>query len=308
MSGPKLVSGLRARSKGFVQTCWDMWLARPGLIWPMAAALSRFSPDVLPEPFGSARKRMQALFAQSPQPWAVLLPQAKFEERKVVLFKGCVGQYARPEWVEKAEKLVRAMGLRNAGEPEFSCCGSSYGSAGLVERQGQSRRKNIRSWQDAGSPLLITFCATCLKGLKEYSLDDFSGDEKLYAEWQSSLTPLSSLLLDADVEQLENCPEQVAYHKPCHAAAPDTDQALVELLAGDRLAPVQDDLCCGFGGIMQLGAPDLSRKVGEHCLERLSAELLPGDNILTGCSACVIQLATLAKGEYFAGHWLDILK
>lgn len=308
MSGPELVSDLRAQSKGFVQTCWDVWLANPGFIWPMAAALSKFSPEALPEPFGSAKKRMKALFANSPEPWVELFPQVKFEERKVALFRGCVGKYARQDWADKAKRLLGAMGLVHTDEPKFFCCGSSYGSAGLMARQRESRKGNIRAWQEVESPLLVVFCATCLKGLKEYTLDDFSGDEDLYLKWQDSLTSLSSFLLDTEVRLLDNCPRQVVYHKPCHALQPDTDQQLVEIIAEDRLLPVRSDLCCGFGGIMQLGAPELSKQVGNHCLSELTQGLEPGAHILTGCSACTIQLATLAKDEYFASHWLDILK
>lgn len=57
---------------------------------------------------------MQALFAKSPEPWAELVPQAKFEERKVVLFRGCVGHYARRDWAAKAERLMDGMGLIRA--------------------------------------------------------------------------------------------------------------------------------------------------------------------------------------------------
>ncbi|WP_419784324.1 (Fe-S)-binding protein [Maridesulfovibrio sp.] len=308
MSGPDFVSDLRAKSKGFTQTCWDLWLKNPGLLWPTAAALSKFSPEFLPEPFGSARKRMQSLFAKSPEPWAELKMQVKFEEREVLLFKGCVGRFARKEWSAKADRLLDGMGMIRAEGAQFSCCGSSYGSAGLPERQSASRAKNVKVWQDAGHPLLITFCATCLKGLKEYSLDDFAGDENLYELWLNSLSPLSSLLLDAEVKLGDNAPDQIAYHRPCHAPEDDADRKFVENIAGTRLLPVQEDLCCGFGGIMQLGAPELSKEVGGHCLNHLTRDMKTGGQILSGCSACVIQLASLVKDEYFAAHWLDILK
>ncbi|WP_320171349.1 (Fe-S)-binding protein [Maridesulfovibrio sp.] len=308
MSGPELVSELRAGSNGFLRTCWDIWLASPGVLWPTAAALSRFSPESLPEPFGSAKKRMASLFAKSPAPWAEVLPQVCFEERKAVLFKGCVGRYARKDWASKAEHLMDAAGLVRPGEINFSCCGSSYGSAGLLDRQRDARKKNIRVWQDAGEPLLVTFCATCLKGLKEYDVEDFSGSEELRSRWMESLTPLSSLLAGAEITLLDNCPDQVIYHKPCHAAQPDADLEFVQAVAGDRLLPVKDDLCCGFGGVMQIGAPKLSRQVGEHCMTSLTEGADAGAQIVSGCSACVIQLATLAKDAYFATHWLDILK
>ncbi|NDV25858.1 (Fe-S)-binding protein [Desulfovibrio sp. JC010] len=308
MSGPDLVKDLRSKSKDFTQTCWDLWLRSPGLLWPMAAAGSKLVPEFLPEPFGSARKRMQSLFAKRVEPWAELGPQTKFEKRRVILFKGCVGRFARKDWAVKAEQLMDGMGLLRAEGAQFSCCGSSYGSAGLLERQADSRIKNIKVWKDADCPLLITFCVTCLKGLKEYSLEDFAGDAKLFDKWRQALTPLSSLLLDAEFKFLDNVPAQVAYHQPCHAPVDDTDRKLVELIGGERLLPVQEDLCCGFGGIMQLGAPELSKEVGRHCLAQLTKGMQPGGQILSGCSACTIQLASLVKDEYFAAHWLDILK
>ncbi len=308
LSGSDLVADLRAKSKGFVQSCWDIWLTRPGLLWPMAAALSRFSPEVLPEPFGSAKKRMEALFVRSPEPWIKLVPRIRPDEGKAVLFRGCTARYARRDWSAKAEHLLVAMGMVSADDAEFSCCGASYGSAGLQERQSESRKRNIEAWRNLNEPLLITFCVTCLKGLKEYDLADFSCDAALHERWNNSLIPLSSLLHGAEVTVLENCPVQLAYHKPCHAPSPDTDLALLQEIAGDRLVPVKDDLCCGFGGIMQLGAPELSMQVGGHCMNMLTRNLKAGSQIVSGCSACVIQLATLAKDEYFASHWLDILK
>ncbi|MBI9112062.1 (Fe-S)-binding protein [Maridesulfovibrio ferrireducens] len=308
MSGPDLVSSLRAESKGFTKTCWDLWLSKPGFIWPMVAALSKFSPANLPEPVGSAKKRMEALFAKSPKPWAKLVPDIKFEEQKVVLFEGCVGRYARRDWTRKAEHFMDGLGLVRADKPDFVCCGSSYGGAGLLDRQCKARKANITAWKNSNFPLVIIFCTTCLKGLKEYSLADFDGDRELHNKWVSCLIPLSSLLLDADVTLLENSPQQVIYHKPCHAPQPDSDQALVEAVAGEKLMPVNSDLCCGFGGILQLGAPELSKQVGYFCIDALTKSVSPGAHILTGCSACVIQLATLAKADFFTGHWLDILE
>ncbi|OEU70409.1 MAG: FAD/FMN-containing dehydrogenase [Desulfovibrio sp. S3730MH75] len=308
MSGPKLVSALRSKSKDFTQTCWDLWLSNPEFIWPLASALSKFSPESLPEPIGSAKKRMGSLFAKSPANWAKLIPDLKLGDQKVMLFKGCVGSFARKDWARKAEHFMDGLGLVRAAESDFACCGSSYGSAGLLDRQAKARKFNVDVWKAAECPLLIIFCTTCLKGLKEYSLDDFGGDVELLDKWQSSLTPLSSLLVDGDITILENRPEQVIYHKPCHAPVPDFDMMLVEKIAGDRLLPVQNDLCCGFGGIMQLGAPDLSKQVGDYCADTLTKNGNAGAQILTGCSACVIQLATLTKDDFFTGHWLDILE
>lgn len=307
MSGPDLVTALRSRSGGFLRNCWNLWLSTPGLMWPMVAALSKFFPGKLPEPFGSARRKTQALFARSPEPWAELEPRVLFEERRAILFPGCVARYARRDWTLKAERFMDGLGLARAGEADFTCCGSSMGSAGLVRQQKAARKSNIKAWISSGRPMLVTICATCYKGLRDYEPQDFEAETD-YEIWRSSLRPLSSLLEGGRAEMTPEAPERVIYHRPCHAPQNDVDQTFVQQLAGTRLAPVRKDLCCGFGGVMQLGAPELSKRVGAHCLSELLEAESGKPQILSGCSACVIQLAALTDNNIFAGHWLDILK
>lgn len=307
MSGAELVSGLRATSSDFLRTCWNLWLKSPGLIWPLAAAFSKFSSKKLPEPFGSARKKMEALFAGAPEPWAEIEPTLQFSDRKALLFEGCVARYARKDWTLKAEKFMDGLGLARGRSTEFGCCGSSLGSAGLVKQQREARKANIKAWIAAGRPLLVTICATCLKGLRDYEACDFEAETD-HEIWLSCLTPLSALLADCGVKLKNNAPEKVIYHHPCHAPSEDMDQFLVQHIAGDRVQPVRTDLCCGFGGVMQLGAPKLSQEIGRHCLKELLGTENSPVQILSGCSACVVQLASLTNDEIFAGHWLDILK
>ncbi|WP_027178562.1 (Fe-S)-binding protein [Maridesulfovibrio bastinii] len=306
MSGADFVSGLRSDSGGFLRSCWNLWLKSPGLMWPLASALSHLSSSRMPGAFGSARRKMDALFADSPEPWAALDVEKKFEGRKAVLFPGCVARYSRKDWTQKAEKFMNDLGFDILDYSGFTCCGSSMGSAGLLDVQNRARINNIRFWKDSGMPVLVTICATCLKGLADYSPDDFESDAD-YENWQNSLKPLSALLIGSAVKYGENAPEKVVYHHPCHAPENDSDELLVQQIAGERLSPVRKDLCCGFGGVMQLGAPELSRTVGRHCLNELLGDGSEKPQILSGCSACVIQLASLTDKDIFAGHWLDIL-
>lgn len=307
LSGVDLVSGLRAESGRFLRSCWNLWLQSPGILWPAASALSKFSSEKLPEPFGSARKKMEALFAEAPAPWAGIVPEKIFENKPAMLFEGCVARYARKDWTQKAEKFMTGLGLEIVKSSGFNCCGSSMGSAGLFDARNRSRMDNIQAWIAAGKPLLVTICATCLKGLGDYEREDFDSDED-YAEWLAALTPLSSFLIDGRIEITGKAPDRIAYHHPCHAPDDDKDKRLVERICGSRLAPVKNDLCCGFGGVMQLGAPELSLEVGRHCINELTGSLEGSVQILTGCSACVVQLATLTDNNIFAGHWLDILE
>ncbi|HLP43106.1 MAG TPA: (Fe-S)-binding protein, partial [Fibrobacteria bacterium] len=63
--------------------------------------------------------------------------------------------------------------------------------------------------------------------------------------------------------------------------------------------------CCGFGGSLKLSAPELSDQVARSCMEFYGPR--PGEQILTGCSGCVIQLRANAPQGVGVGHWLEII-
>ncbi len=58
------------------------------------------------------------------------------------------------------------MGLVHTDEPKFLCCGSSYGSAGLMERQRESRKGNIRAWQEVEVTSVSRFLRYLFEGVE----------------------------------------------------------------------------------------------------------------------------------------------
>ncbi|MDO9632642.1 MAG: (Fe-S)-binding protein, partial [Humidesulfovibrio sp.] len=104
-------------------------------------------------------------------------------------------------------------------------------------------------------------------------------------------------------------------HRSCHVDPHDSDFKLMSGLLGTRLRTPAKASCCGFGGIMQLSAPELSGQVGAACWEALDGTLgfsaapeVVGAFVLTGCSGCVMQLAATAPEQAQIGHWLEIVK
>jgi glycolate oxidase iron-sulfur subunit len=90
----------------------------------------------------------------------------------------------------------------------------------------------------------------------------------------------------------------------------DADHTLLAALLGPRLRAAAKGGCCGFGGILQLGAPQLSEAVGRACWAGLDAacgQTAPG-YVLSGCSGCVMQLSATAPAGAGAGHWLEIVR
>jgi glycolate oxidase iron-sulfur subunit len=334
---PELMAAMRAGHPQFRQWLWGQWVTRLRPAWPLAARAANLAPEALiPANFGLALKGLRGLAAGSSMArWLEIVdfPARAFAEtwggHKVAVFDGCVGGGPRRDWGGTARRLLaglQAETLSEAAAPKFSCCGSTLGVAGLPEEQAQVRRVNVAAWREAGRPLLVTYCATCRKGLAQYAqTPELFADEVEAAAWRAAVTPLAALLKGARAKAKKGAPPAVGYHQPCHAALPkelggalagqgDADQALLSDLLGSRLRVPAKSACCGFGGIMQLGAPDLCESVAGRCWSNLEAKLgfsaapdvAPG-HVLTGCSGCVMQLSATAPAGVRVGHWLDVI-
>lgn len=329
---PQLVAAMRAAHPDFRQWLWKQWITRLGPMWSLAARGAAVLPESFaPASLGLALKGLKGLRpGKGLSPWLRVtdLPTAEFAQRhgdrEVAVFDGCVGRGPRASsWGATARWLLRGLGARLV-EPKFGCCGSTLGVAGLPEAQRDARRANISAWRAAGRPLLAVYCATCVKGLGEYAAEA-SDVTELFADaaeaelWRASVTPLAALLAGTRGKIARGAPAVVGYHQPCHAAplpgGGDADQALLHGLLNSRLRAPASSACCGFGGILQLGAPELSARVGAGCWANLDGalgftaapEVTPA-YVLTGCSGCVMQLSATAPAGASVGHWLEILR
>ncbi|WP_147819972.1 (Fe-S)-binding protein [Salidesulfovibrio onnuriiensis] len=298
---PALVAGLRAEHPDFRAWLWKTWLKRARELWPssgMAAKLipEKFQPERL-APFLKALSLLRGGPHVRPFVAVEALPDLRGET--VLLFSGCTARYVRKEWRRAAEKLLEAM---NAGlhKDKFECCGMGLESAGFGPDAARMREKNIRAWRRAGKPRVVTLCVSCHKGLADYA-DGFE-DAAEAGEWAEALTPISALLLDGRYMLTENAPARVGYHRPCHATGNDLDHALLASVLGERLPTPDGRECCGFGGIMQLGAPELCSQVNERCWQSLAGS----ETVITGCSACAAQLTATAPEGVRVGHWLEM--
>ena len=192
-------------------------------------------------------------------------------------------------------------------QPDFACCGFTLGAAGLARARGEMRRRNVAAWRAAGRPDMVVFCATCRHGLAGYAEDSGLGWAAGEARaWSAAIIPLGGLAARATYEVLPGAPDTVHYHAPCHDSHAGCDREMLAGAIGARLsAKTAKDMCCGFGGALKLSAPGLSHAVGKRCVDFYGPR--PGEQILTGCSGCVIQLKACAPTTVGVGHWLEIL-
>ena len=309
MDVPGTVSRLRGAHPGFTRWLWKAWIGGADRLWPAAARIGNAVGAHVPEGAGAAARMGRSLAAMGGgsriEPWAVARDfEACPPGAKVVFFPGCLARNVRKDWTAKARVLLARAGVEVGPEPGWSCCGGTLGHAGLAREELKAMRANVAAWRKAGRPRIVTYCASCLHGLAAYAgRDDLDFAPGEAEAWAGALTPLSSLVGCARYEAAEGAPQAVHYHRPCHAPDPDPDKALVAAMAGERLRPDAGTACCGMGGVLQLAAPDLSAAVADDRWGRMGAK--PGDQVLTGCSGCWLQLSATVPEGVAVAHWLD---
>ncbi|MEF2230921.1 MAG: (Fe-S)-binding protein, partial [Pseudodesulfovibrio sp.] len=221
-----------------------------------------------------------------------------FRGERMLLFAGCTATYVRRRWLDAARRLLGGLGVE-LPDGGFGCCGSGLSSAGFRAEAEGLAEANLAVWRAAGRPKVVVFCASCLAGLRGYGCADAAEA----GAWRNSLTPLSILAKDIDFVVRSDAAQRIGYHHPCHAPEPDPDQALLRRALGGRITAATDRQCCGFGGVMRLGPPDLPATVNRECWQALGGASV----VLTGCSACATRLAATAPAGVAVGHWLETI-
>lgn len=302
VDAPGIVSKLRAAHPDFKRWLWKTWLTHARELWGTGSDAAKLVPKSLrPARFGRDFKMLAGLKG-GPGLTPLLTPQSfpdTYRGEKVLLFAGCTATFVQARWLMAAMKLLDGLGVEVV-PGDFQCCGGGLKSAGFGDDAKELARRNIKVWRDAGQPKVITFCASCRAGLAGY--DEFS-DAKESVLWRESLLPLSSVVQGSAFVISADAGEVVGYHRPCHVDETDSDYAFLKGVLGDRLETVTDKECCGFGGVMRLGAPGLTDQVNQQCWERLGG----AETVVTGCSACSGQLMATAPEGVEAGHWLELI-
>lgn len=305
---PGALRRLKEEHPGWQAWVWRAWINQARHVWPWLGKGTRFFPD-RPRP-GSATAGLKAMGARARVPATIRRTgSAARLPGPAVLFPGCMARWAKPWWIQTAVALMgpQAEGLK--GFPDWKCCGFTLGQAGLTGSRLELCQANLDLWRKRGRPAVITICATCHAALRGYG--DEPGlfiDEAEQTLWMRAVQPLSALLDSRDFEYLDE--SRVMYHRPCHAQdfdqGSDPDSVFLSGILGQALHFGSPNACCGLGGVMRLSAPELSARVGQWYWENVPDPDIR--HVVTGCSGCVLQLASSAPDNVVVTHWLDMIE
>ncbi|MEW6424472.1 MAG: (Fe-S)-binding protein [Bacillota bacterium] len=241
----------------------------------------------------------------------IISPSAGWRGLKVAFFPGCLANYVYPQTAQAAAELLASLGVAVLVPRPQQCCGMPVFTHGDVDLMRKAAIELVRLFSGVDCTALVTVCPTCGEAFLHYYPAVLTGELRERAAALAKKTMdvtdfLSKYNLGAP-ELWGPVPGKFTYHSPCHLdrgmGVYKQPLALIKGVPEAVFTPLREPTaCCGGAGAFsftnrELSAMVLNPKVAD--IRQTGAR-----TVLTGCSACRMQLAGgLAK----AGLAVEVL-
>ncbi|WP_456324162.1 (Fe-S)-binding protein [Desulfonauticus submarinus] len=216
--------------------------------------------------------------SQDKNAYFLLTPSSKkIPFKKAVIFPGCLAKIF-PNLEEKLKQLLAALEINIIPTPNWKCCGKPFQLAGLKEQSQNFATHNLNLWEELGKPIIITFCATCFKGLK----NSFPQNSILLAE---------NLLKYFSIQTLTN--QNILIHQSCHSM----DIPLHKIWPTLKII----SKCCGFGGSFKVLHSKWSKEINNQFWSKIPESSV----VFTNCLGCLIELKVTLPKNLQVFHWIE---
>jgi glycolate oxidase iron-sulfur subunit len=208
------------------------------------------------------------------------------EGNVVSLFVGCLMNYAYPEMIESAIRVLRRLGYSVVVPPNQLCCGTPLLSLGDVEQARRIAELNLSAF--SGDSPIVAACASCGKTLKDEYPELLGERARKFADRVFSFSEFIAPQLDHRIAPLDRT---VLYHDPCHLryGRQIVDEPRDVLRKAARYLPSEgEDLCCGMGGLFSVHHYDMASRIAERKVE--AVRRARADLLATECPGCILQL------------------
>jgi len=213
--------------------------------------------------------------------WLSEAERSKLPEKSdYVYFIGCFNSYRYPEFAKKTFQILQRYGVTLL--PDEQCCASPLLRTGFREDAEEVMKRNLEQIRKVGARTIITSCAGCYTTLKNSYPEEFH------------IISLPEFLAEHLEEiNLKRLDLTVAYHDPCHLgrhnkiyeASRKVIRAICTLREMKNIK--EDSRCCGGGGGVRIGYPEISLELARKRLEDVPEGI---DFIVTSCPLCVRNL------------------
>jgi len=229
--------------------------------------------------------------------------EIKKTKGKVLLFLGCTASYdinvrqLAASTINILESLDVDYGILGNDE---KCCGSVLLRMGDAEFE-RVANDNITIFNKLNIETLISSCSGCFKTIKE----DYPSVGKLHFEVLHTVEFLRRFLEDKKLKFIKPVEKRVTYHDPCHlgraAGVFDAPREIIKAIPGLELVEMprsrQYSRCCGAGGGLKAGFPDIQNKMAQR---RVKEAMETGaEELVSACPFCYqgLQVGIMASNS-----------
>jgi len=232
----------------------------------------------------------------------------------VGFFAGCSISYVYPGIGVSMIRLLKKMGYSVFLPRSQRCCGIpalSSGDGRLVEKLAE---QNNESFQKYELQHIITCCASCNGGVKEY----YSTMKADYGDFTGKVIDFTQFLSEQGfIDEMAELPKwqnraRVTYHDPCHMKTQGIvrePRALLRALPNVEFVEMDGaSSCCGLGGTFSVYHYETSKAIGARKIAGLKES--KAEMIATACPGCIMQLQDVINHAGIgvrAVHILDLI-
>lgn len=220
---------------------------------------------------------------------------------KIAFFTGCMIDYRLPEVGLALIDVLKKQGIDVITPTDQVCCGSPMIRTGQTEIVEDLIKKNEEVFKDYN--IILTVCAGCGATLKN--------DYPHYGV-NLNVVEISEFLADKlNTEDMKPLNMKVTYHDPCHLARGqgirETPREIMGKIKGLEFVEMeQPDRCCGSGGGVRAGKPELAAKMGKRKVKMIKDTA--ADAVITICPFCEYHIRDSLEKEGLNVDVLNILK
>lgn len=216
--------------------------------------------------------------------------EIKKHQAKVLLFFGCTAAYdvntrqVAINTINILETLGVDYGILGSEE---KCCASVLLRMGDPEHE-RVFKQNIDLFNSLGIDTLISACSGCFKTI----MQDYPRIAPLNFEVLHSIEYFARLLKQGDLKFPHPVNRTVTYHDPCHLGRAtggfDAPRMIMAAIPGLNLVEMprnrEYSRCCGAGGGLKAGFPDIQNKMAQRRIRE--AEATQAEALVSSCPFC----------------------
>jgi len=233
------------------------------------------------------------------------------------LFITCLGEQFYPGMLEKMVGILEALGVQLIFPEEQTCCGQPFFNSGFRQRTLPLARRWLQTFSRSQAPI-VSPSGSCVDMVRHH-----------YAELFPEGTPEHQMALETAARTFEfseflvhqlgvtdvgaSFPHKVTYHASCHylrglGLRQEAKQLLAAVRGLELIPLVEEETCCGFGGVFSVVYPEVSRAMMEAKVRNIIAS---GAEAVVACDAgCLMNISgglQKAASPIRAMHLIEVL-